>query len=118
MAALFWLLGLMAIALVVAGCGSGEDEQKLSDSKIEGALNIEDSSTGLRVGSNPLCGIDRVLNDADEVASLKKAEQKVAIISKKDTVGVVVITPFARACQRQVLAGLNQLERQTQKKKS
>ena len=107
---------LLAVG-VVAGCGSGEDEQKLSDSKIESALNIENSSTGLRVGSNPLCGIDQILNDADEVASLKKAQQKLTILSKKDTVGVVVITPFAKACQREMLRDLNKLERQTQKKK-
>jgi hypothetical protein len=69
------------------------------------------------VGSNPLCGVDRILNDAEEVDTLKKAEQKVAILSKKDTVGIVVVTPFARACQRQVEKGLNELERQTQKKK-
>lgn len=112
-----WLLGLMAVALVVAGCGSS-DEQKLSDAKVEAALNIQESSTGLQVGSNSFCGIDRVLNDRDEVDGLKKAEQKLAIISKKDTVGVVVVTPFAKACQREVLRDLNTLERQTQKKKS
>ena len=110
------MIGFAAVALAAAGCGSSEDEGKLSDAKVESALNIQKSSTGLQVGSNAFCAIDRILNDSDEVSGLKKSEKSLAIVAKGDVVGVVVITPFAKACQRQVLKDLNALARKTQKK--
>lgn len=104
------LAALLGTALM-AGCGSS-DSSKFSDAKIEGALKIHHASTGLQVGDNPLCGIDKILSDADETSSLTKAQQRVAITSKRGNIGVVVITPFAPDCKRDVTAALNHLDRQ------
>jgi hypothetical protein len=113
-------LALAATTLAIglfAACGS-EEPQKLSDAKVADALGLEETEGGYRVGDNPFCRINEILNDADETSDLTKSQRRVAITSKDGNVGVLVKTPFAPSCKDDVAAGLNKLDRDKKKKKS
>jgi hypothetical protein len=104
-------LALIATTVLVAACGSSDTTTKIPDSKIADALHLQQTDSGYRVGSNPFCRIDELLNDADETSGLTKAQQRVAITSRSGNIGVTVKTPFAPSCKDEVAAALNKLDK-------
>jgi hypothetical protein len=106
------LILLGAIALAV-GCGSGSES--VSNDEIVRQLGLEQApGGGYTVGHNPFCSIPDLLNDPDEIQGLTKRQKRSAFTSRNGEVGVLVKTPFAPSCERDVREGLNKLGRKTQ----
>ena len=110
------ILGLVAVTALCVMSGCGGDSQQFSDGRIADALQLQQRGNGYTVGNNPFCAIDKILNDADETSGLSNKQQRLAITSRRGNIGVVVVTPFAPACEKSVTAALNKLDRDKKSK--
>jgi hypothetical protein len=104
-------LALVAVAAVVAGCGS---DSSTPDSEIVRALDLERSDQGYEVGGDFFCVIGELLNDGDEVDGAgADAAQEFLIASTDGEVGIVAQKPFAPDCARRAKADLTRLARKS-----
>jgi hypothetical protein len=115
-------MGRAACALAVIGMlvltpGCGTETESVPDDEIVRELGLETAPTGdgYTVGDNLACSVTTLLNDSDEVGGLTAAERRVALTSRDGLVGILVETPFAPACERDALAGLNRLARRAER---
>jgi hypothetical protein len=96
------LVALLTFALVAAGVGCGAG-QSTSDSKLVQALDLKPANAAYRIGGDPFCTVDELLNDAGEVkqASDKPGSRDFLIASPNAEIGVLARRPLAPACARQ-----------------
>jgi len=104
------LLAVLGAVTLTFGCG-GSETDTTSDGQLAKALNLQKADDNYTVGDNLLCSVQDLLNDSTEVSDLTQRQKKVAITSKNGELGVLITTPFAPACAREVKEGLNKLSR-------
>ena len=108
------LVALLAFALAVgggAGCGDG---QSTPDAKIVSALELEQTNRAYRMGGDPFCTVDDLLNDRDEVDQASdEAGRDFLIASPDGEIGVLARRPFAPDCTRQAKDALKRLARKS-----
>jgi hypothetical protein len=97
-----------ALALVVAGCGSSGGKSGVSDANIVDALHL-DSTAGSYTIHGTLCGVSKLLHTADEVSKADSANPGRVLASKDASVGIVILPPFAKSCEKDARKGLNSL---------
>jgi hypothetical protein len=110
-----WLASALAFALglTVAGCGDGAG---VSDSKIVAALDLQQAGNGYRMGGDPFCAVEDLLNDGDQVSAANDGADPsgFVIAGPGGEVGVVARRPFAPDCSRRAKQELRQLERRSE----
>lgn len=108
---------LAVIGTLVLAPGCGTETESVPDDDIVRELGLETAPTGdgYTVGDNLACQVTTLLNDTDDVAELTGAERRVALTSRDGRVGILVDPPFAPACEREALAGLNRLARRAER---
>jgi hypothetical protein len=112
--ALSWLAAALACALglSIAGCGEGGS---VSDSKIVAALDLQEAGGGYRMGGDPFCTVDELLNDGDQVSAAddRSDPSGFVIAAPGGEVGVLAQRPFAPDCSRRAKEELKRLERRS-----
>jgi hypothetical protein len=107
------MLGL-SLALFAAGglgCGSG---QSTSDAKIIQALDLKQAGNAYRIGGDPFCTVDDLLNDSDEVDQASDAGgASFLIASPSGDVGILARRPFAPDCTRKAKDDLKRVARKS-----
>jgi hypothetical protein len=108
---------LAVIGILVLASACGNETESVSDDEIVRELGLEDAPTGdgYTVGDNLACMVTTLLNDSEEVGELAAAERRVALTSRDGRVGILVETPFAPACEREAMDGLNRLARRVER---
>ena len=108
-------IALLAFALAVgggAGCGGG---QSTSDAKIVSALELEQTNRAYRMGGDPFCTVDDLLNDSDEVDQASNDAGRDFLIASPDgEIGVLARRPFAPDCTRRAKDALRRLARKSE----
>jgi hypothetical protein len=108
------LVALLALGVgvgVVAGCGDG---QSTRDSKIVDALDLKQTNRAYRIGGDPFCTVDELLNDADEVEQASDPRgPDFLIASPNGEIGVLARRPFAPDCTRRAKDALKRLARKS-----
>ena len=56
-----------------AGCGTGSG---VSDSKIVAALDLQQAGHGYRMGGDPFCTVEDLLNDGDQVSQAHDRQER------------------------------------------
>jgi hypothetical protein len=104
-----WLALLAAVALAPAACG----EERVSDLRIVGALDLERAADRpvYAIEGDPFCEVSvDLLNDADEVQRATASDEVGLVITDSDgTVGVQAVPPFDPSCEQKVKRALNGL---------
>jgi hypothetical protein len=108
-------IAVLAFALAVgggAGCGDG---QSTSDAKIVSALELEQANRAYRMGGDPFCTIDELLNDGDEVDQASDETGRDFLIASPDgEIGVLARRPFAPDCTQQAKDALRRLAKNSE----
>ncbi len=102
-----------ALGLSAVGCGT---DSGVSDSKIVGALDLEQTDRGYEMEGDPFCAVTQLLNDGDEVSAADDQAGKVGFViaGPEGRVGVVAQRPFAPDCSRRAKDQLKRLERSSE----
>ena len=100
------LCGLAALTLL-AGCGSSPGKG-VSDQKIIDALHLR-SVAGAYTIAGTICGVSKLLHTTDEVSTANNADSGSVLASRDESVGIVILPPFAKNCAREARRGLDKL---------
>jgi hypothetical protein len=100
------------LALAAGGCGTGSS---ISDSKIVSALDLKQANRAYRMGGDPFCTVDELLNDSDEVDQASDEPGRDFLIASPDgEIGVLARRPFAPDCTRRAKDALRRLARKSE----
>jgi hypothetical protein len=103
---------MAALTLAAGGCGTGSS---ISDSKIGSALDLKQTNSAYRMGGDPFCTVDELLNDGDEVDQVSdEAGRDFLIASPDGEIGVLARRPFAPDCTRRARDALRRLARKSE----
>ena len=109
------LAAMLAFALAVggaAGCGGG---QSTPDAKIVNALELKRANRAYRMGGDPFCTVDELLNDGGEVDQASdEAGRDFLIASPDGEIGVLARRPFAPDCTQRAKDALRRLARNSE----
>lgn len=101
-----------ALALAAGGCGAGSS---ISDSKIVSSLDLKRTDRAYRIGGDPFCTVDELLNDSDEVDQASgEGGRNFLIASPNGEIGVLARRPFAPDCTRRAKDALRRLARKSE----
>jgi hypothetical protein len=110
------LLRMLGLSLAVVagggvGCGSS---QSTSDATIIQALDLKSAGNAYRIGGDPFCTVDDLLNDSDEVDQANGAGGASFLIASPNAeVGILARRPFAPDCTRKAKDDLKRLARKS-----
>ena len=109
------LLALLAFALAV-GSGAGcSDGQSTPDAQIVSALDLEQANRAYRMGGDPFCTVDELLNNGEEVDQASDGAGRDFLIASSDgEIGVLARRPFAPDCTRRAKDALRRLARKSE----
>jgi len=109
------LVALLAFALAVGGAPGCGDGQSTPDAEIVNALQLKQANRAYRMGGDPFCTVDELLNDAGEVDEASgDAGRDFLIASPDGEVGVLARRPFAPDCTQRAKDALRRLARESE----
>jgi hypothetical protein len=103
----------IAIVALIAAVGVGCGDEGVGDGKLSNALGLEETDEGDAMNGDLLCLVSELLNDEEEVEAAVDADAPV-VVSRDQTLGIEVVTPFAPDCEEKARRELNRLERQAE----
>lgn len=110
--ALVRMLGL-SLAMLAAGVGCGSSGLT-SDAKIIRALELKQAGNAYRIGGDPFCTVDDLLNDSGEVDQAGDVGGANFLIASPDgQVGILARRPFAPDCTRKAKDELKRVARKS-----